>query len=125
MSIFIIWVDRENAKLFQFSQLKMERSQVKAQYADHPAHQIDALDRTRSEKEFYNELASKMSEASQILIIGPGVARHHFQNHLLEHFPIVAKKVVGCENVDQPTDSQVALIAQRFFKLGTAKLGVV
>ena len=117
MSIFVIWVDREHAKLFQFSNEKMERKHLQARHQDHHTHPVDDLDLKRRETKFFSEVTPHLSEATRILILGPGVAKHHFQNYLIEHFPILAKKVVGCENVDHPTDPQIAALARKFFNL--------
>lgn len=115
MSIYVVWVDREHAKLFQFSQEKMERKSFQARHFDHHTHRLDGLDQRRQEAAFFSDVVSHLSEAAKLLILGPGVAKHHFQNYLGEHFPILAKKVVACETVDHPTDPQIAAIARKFF----------
>ena len=115
MSIFVIWVDREHAKLFQFSQEKMERKNLQARHTDHHTHRQDSLDDKQHEHSFFSDLSSQISEAAKVLILGPGVAKHHFQNYLIEHQPGLAKKVVGCETVDHPTDPEIAAYAKRFF----------
>lgn len=105
MSVFVIWVDREHAKLFQFSGEKMERKLLQS------SHQ---------ERAFFSEAATHLKDASRVLILGPGVAKHHFQNYLLEHEPLLAKKVVGCETVDEPTDPQIAAFARKLFNMPAA-----
>ena len=119
MSIFVIWVDRENAKLFQFSNEKMERKNLTAHHTDHHTHQTTGLDHQNQEKAFFTQLATHLVDASRILILGPGVSKHHFQTYLMEHLPALSKKVVGCESVDHPTDAQIAALARKFFQLPT------
>ena len=121
MTCFIVWMDRENAKVFHFSREKMERKTLKSHSHDHHTHRMDNRDAERMEKKLFQEVAEELSSNSQILILGPGVAKHHFQNYLNEHHPILAKKVVACETVDHPSDSQIAAQAMRFFT-GTAPL---
>jgi len=120
MSIFVIWIDREHAKLFQFSNDKMERKALHAKHPDHHTHVIGQLDLAQWEKTFFTEVANHLESSSQILILGPGIAKHHFQTYLMEHHPLLSKKVVGCEAVDHPTDGQIASLARRFFKLGVS-----
>ena len=115
MSVFVIWIDREHAKLFQFSEEKMERKNLEAQHVDHHTHRVDGIDVQQREKAFYSQLLEHLTDATRILILGPGVAKHHFQTYLMEHFPLVAKKIAGCETVDHPTDSQIAALARKFF----------
>ena len=117
MSIFVIWVDRDHAKLFQFSNEKMERINLHASHQDHHTHRLDQIDQKQQDNSFFSEVAARLSEATRILILGPGVAKHHFQNYLTEHLPALAKKIAGCETVDHPTDSQIAALARKFFNM--------
>ena len=113
MSFFAVWIDRETAKLFQVSLEKMERQTIHFRYSDHHTHSLDELDRKQQERRFFSEVVEKLGPAENILILGPGVAKHHFQNFLIEHYPSLARKVVGCETVDHPTDSQIAAMAKK------------
>ena len=117
MSVLVIWIDREHAKLFQFSEEKMERKNLEARHTDHHTHRLDQLDVKRQEHEFYSEIATHFPESERILIVGPGVAKHHYQTFLTEHFPALAKKVAGCETLDHPTDPQIAALARKFFSV--------
>lgn len=115
MSVFVVWVDRETAKVFQFSNEKMERTVLHAQNSEHHTHALESVDHQRQERSFFKDVVGRLAEAARILILGPGVAKHHFQTYLMEQFPAVAKRVVGCETVDHPTDPQIAALAKRFF----------
>jgi stalled ribosome rescue protein Dom34 len=116
MKCFVVWIDRENAKVFEFSREKMERKTLKSHSPDHHTHRMDNKDSERIEKKLFLEVAEELSSDSQILILGPGVVKHHFQNYLNEHHPILSKRVVACETVDHPTDPQIAAQAMKFFK---------
>lgn len=114
MSVFIVWVDRVHAKVFHFSEEKMERKTVQAHFHHHHTHRLE-----QDEKEstrFYRELSGLMSLADSILLMGPGLAKEHLRNYLCEHHPLVAKKIVGCETVDHPTDGQIADFARKYFQ---------
>jgi len=119
MSICVVWIDRENAKLFEFSHEKMERRNLQSTHVDHHTHRFDAIEQRQREQTLFSELVTHVSEAPKLLILGPGVAKHRFQNYLTEHFPALAKKVVACEAMDHPTDSQIAAFARRYFNLPT------
>lgn len=119
MSLFVIWLDGSHAKLFQFLGEKMELRTLHSHHSDHHAHSSDQMDKAQQERKFYNEIAHKLADASQILILGPGVAKNHFQTYINEHYPAFAKLVVGCETVDHPTDKQIISLAKSFFKIAT------
>ena len=116
MSCFIVWIDRAGAKVIQFSREKMERKTLKSHSHDHHTHELDSQDMERKEKKLFQEVVESLSPASQILILGPGVVKHHFQNFLNEHHPLLSKKVVGCETVDHPTDPQIAAQAMKYLR---------
>jgi stalled ribosome rescue protein Dom34 len=117
MSAFVVWLDREHARVFEFSSSKMERRNLTARHAEHHTHELDQLDRQTWEKAYFTDLTALLTGASRLLLVGPGLAKHHFQNYLSEHFPLLSKRVVGCEVVDHPTDGEIAAMARKVFKL--------
>lgn len=117
MTFFVIWIDRAKAKIFQFSQEKMERKTLRSHLPDHHTHRQDSNDLEQKERRFFQGVSDAISPNSQILILGPGIVKHHFQNYLNEHYPILSKMVVACETVDHPTDPQIAAQALKYFKI--------
>lgn len=78
-------------------------------------HASNSVSQVFREQKFYQEIASSLVDSGSLLILGPGVAKHHFQNFLNEHYPSIAKKIVGCETVDYPSDPQIAAYAYKYF----------
>jgi len=117
MSVIAIWIDRDHAKLFEISSERMERKTIQARHTDHHTHRPDAIDLKNHEGTFFHELAKSVNSADRLLILGPGVAKYHFRSFLTEQMPALAKKLVGCETVDHPTDNQIAAFAMKFFDL--------
>ena len=60
--------------------------------------------------------AKLLEHSGRILIVGPGVAKHHFFTYLAEHQPQLSKKIAGIEMVDHPTDAQIAALTRTFFR---------
>lgn len=111
----VVWIDRDHAKIFEISDERMERIVLHARTPDHHTHRLDA-DEKESPK-FYEEVSQRLGDATKVLILGPGIARKHFHTFLEERHPDIAKKVIGSETVDHPTDHQIAAFATRFFRL--------
>ena len=116
MNIFIVWLDRENARIFHINQEKMQRNSLKSHRNTHHKHSRGELQK-QEEHTFHRELVGKLQEASHILLLGPGLSKHHFLNYVIEHHPALSKKIVGCETVDHPTDAQIAEHARKFFSV--------
>lgn len=100
MEIFLTWIDHDKARLYQFTQEKMERTIL---------HKKNSSD-------FMSDVSNRLKSASRILILGPGVAMQSFKRYLDENHPNIAKNIMGCEELIEPTDMAIAECAQRFFK---------
>lgn len=97
-----VWIDQDNAKVFEF---------------EGTAVQVRSLKHQQSElRKFFQEVANALRTANEVLIVGPGLAKHHLSTHLSEHYPLVFNKVVGCETVETPTENQIRAFAQNFFR---------
>lgn len=111
----VIWIDRETARLFLLSDEKMERKNLEVHMPEHHTHGKDASDRDRKEHKLFAAAAKELGAVDRVLILGPGVAKHHFKTYLEEHYPKEARKVVGLETVDHPTDGQIAAYTKKLF----------
>jgi stalled ribosome rescue protein Dom34 len=116
MTVAVVWIDREHAQLFLLSGNKMERKNFEGRRRDHHLHARDGIDKQREENGLFRELGNELGDAVQILILGPGIAKHHFRNYLTEQLPLIAKRVTGVEAVGHPTDKQINALALRFCK---------
>ncbi|MBY0471805.1 hypothetical protein K2X30_11620 [bacterium] len=121
MSIYAIWIDRENARIFHFSTEKMERKHLQSRHPDHHTHPLDQMDFQKMEHHFFKEICLHLKETTRLLILGPGVAKYHFQTYLMEQVPDLAKKLVACVTVDHPTDAQIGAAASKFFGMDILK----
>lgn len=120
MNVAVIWIDREHALLYLISTDKMERQKFSHHHKENHRHVRDSVEKTREEQGLFHDIGNALDGADQILILGPGVAKHHFQNYLSEQKPQVAKKVAGVETVDHPSDGQIAAMARKFYDKVTA-----
>lgn len=115
MKVSVIWIDREHARIFHFSEENMERKRIRGGHKEHHSHRRDNLDHEREEKSLFAEAKDELSASDRVLIVGPSMAKHHFQTFLVEHYPVIAKKIVGLETVDHPSDGQIAAMAKTYF----------
>ena len=117
MSAFIVWIDQEHAKLFQFAAGKQPvETQVKRITHDHHTHgkheHADA-----EHQAYFHDVAKHLVNATEILLVGPGLAREHFRTHLKKHHhSALEAAIVGSEPMDHPTDPQILAHARKFFK---------
>lgn len=72
---------------------------------------------------FFADVVTALGEAKEILIVGPGLARTAFARFVIERHPRVAKRVVGVEPMDHPTDRELLAFAKKYFHRTDQLLG--
>lgn len=114
MAACILFIDGEHAKFFNLNPGKMETTALKKHdHATHTAHDKNE----EHDKHFFHEVATHLKNVTELLIVGPGLAKNKFKTHLeTHHHHDLAKKVVGIETVDHPTDAQIIAAGKKFFK---------
>ena len=119
MKTFVVWLNSKNAQVFSLDPSGVQKSTVnkKLRESRHPQH---VEDKDLGSAEFYRDVAVTLKEADQILLIGPGLAKNHFQTYLTTHQThTLAKKVVGLEKFESDehkSDKQMLARAHKFFR---------
>lgn len=115
MSAFVLYLDREHAKIFKLMPDLTEK--LKMDKHIHHHHTSGDVDKAKDSTPFFKEVSEALKPASEILVLGHGIAKDQFVHFLEKHHSSdLAKKIVGNETVDKPTDNQVLDHARRFFK---------
>ncbi len=114
MSHAIVWLDNKHAKVFVFTEKAKEGHKVDRK-EHHTHHHTDGAGK-EDEKKYFHKLTSDLSHFTEILLVGPGLGKDHFKKYLDEHSKDVAKKIIGVETVDHPTDNELVALAKKVFK---------
>ena len=117
MTDYVVWLDSENAQIFAMKESGIEKSHLKKSGIDH--HTFNKKDHHGDApgEHFFRDLAVRLKDSGQLLILGPGLAKNHFKTHLeTHHAESLAKRIIGIENSDHPTDNQILATARKFFK---------
>lgn len=108
MAYVVLWLDSDEGKIFKFNPGKVDKVDLKRSSHEHHEKEKD---------HFYSRVAENVKDATELLLVGPGMAKKHFMSHLDGHsHGGLAKKVVGVENMDHPSDKQIVAEARKFFK---------
>lgn len=111
----VIWIDRKQARVFHVSDEAVELRQFTEEHPEHQPQLRDRLDREREQRAFFKQVAKDLSATGLLLVIGPGLAKHHFHNFLLEQHPMLGKRVAGIEAVEHPTSVDITALARKYF----------
>ena len=117
MNNFVVWLDSEEAKIFELKPAGIESSHLKKVDTDHHRrHKKDSND-NHNTLHYFHDLTLKIKSADQLLLLGPGLAKTHFKSHIESHLPdTLAKKIIGLENLENVSDNQIMAAAHKFFK---------
>ena len=114
MAACILFIDSDHAKFFNLNPGKIESTELKKHEVK---HHTGSEKNEEHEHHFFHEVATHLKGVSELLIVGPGLAKNKFKTHLeTHHHHDVAKSVVGMETIDHPTDPQIVAVGKKFFK---------
>jgi stalled ribosome rescue protein Dom34 len=118
MSAYVIWIDSAEAKVFKLKAGGMETKHIHTHgHKHHSDPHGHSSNHHPLREQLFKDVETHVSDATEILIMGPGEAKTLFKHHLEKHRPHdLAKKVVGMETTDHPTENQVLAQARKFFK---------
>jgi hypothetical protein len=71
--------------------------------------------RSAADHHFFDDVASALSGAHEILLIGPAETKQEFATYLRDKHPQLGKSIVAVETADHPTDAQILDYARRHF----------
>lgn len=110
----VVWIDNKIAKVFE---LAGEDVQHHVHHRDEPPHPIEPHTPRAAifEEKFFDAVAQRLSAQSPLLVLGPGVAKEQFAHHLERHHAELARKLVGVESSDHPSDAQIVAQARKRF----------
>ena len=115
MSLVAIWVDHQQANIFKFTPDGIKKGVIEGHFSNHHTHKMDSREEQIHEEQLFKELIPQLSDAKELLILGPGLTKVHFKKYLEKHSTVMGKMIVGCETTDHPTEPQLMSLASTFF----------
>ncbi len=119
MQVYVVWMDSKHAKVYRIQGEKFEVTTAAANTPDHHTHS-KSEDKHKDDHRYFAAIVDLLGHsADRILLVGPGNAKTHFKTHLEDHHnKELAKRVVGTETMDHPTDAQLVAHAHKYFASG-------
>lgn len=120
MKNFVVWLDSKNAHVFAMNSTGIVKNIVSKSDLDHHTRHKNDMRRDSNKEHYFSELSKSLKGADQILLMGPGLAKNHFKDHLTTHQAhTIAKKNIGIEKMESfehKTEKQMMAKAHKFFK---------
>jgi stalled ribosome rescue protein Dom34 len=115
MNTYVVWIEMNQAKIFNVSRSEpsltvLNRREIKHHTSRDPKNHKDC-------EKFFHLISETISNADEILLMGPGLAKKHFKSHLEHHHhKNLAKVVIGEITLDIMSDEQLLAHARDYFK---------
>jgi len=121
----IVWIDHSQAKIFHVGlsgedEIVMH-PHLPTRHLHHKANTIGSGN-APLDTAFMADAMNGVSDAGEILIIGPSTARTELAKYIREQRPDIGERIVAVEAADHPTDHQIIAHAKQYFKLGPARV---
>lgn len=107
----IVWTDHVSAQLLQLNAEQVHAHKVHAR--SHPTAQHGSG--VRTEHEFFGAVCDALDGVAQVLVTGSHTALADFRHYVEKHRPQTARRVVGYEVTDHPSENQLAARGREFF----------
>jgi len=120
----IVWIDHQQAKVFHIGLSGADQidlhPHLQTRHIHHKANSIGS-GHVHEDEELMQGVADAVSDAGEILIIGPAGAKTELAKYLREHRPEIGERIVGVEAADHPSDREIVAYARKHFKIGTLR----
>lgn len=107
----IVQVDHHSAQILQFDAEHVEAQRIKA----HTHHTRQHGSAVRTEHEFFGHVCDALAGIPEVLVVGAHQAQADFKHYADKHRPETARRIVGYETTDHPTEKQLVAYARQYF----------
>src|SRR5471032_3703856 len=109
----VVWLDQAEAHVIHFTRDAAESEVIKTT-SQHQKAGVVGNNRAEEDTTYMDEVATAITAAKEILIVGPGMEKLRFMRHLTKHHGDTAGKVISVETVDHPNDGQLLAYARKY-----------
>jgi stalled ribosome rescue protein Dom34 len=123
----IVWIDHLQARIFHLGLSGTDEiilhPNMPTRHIHHKANSRDS-GHVHESGEFLNHVLGTVSDAGEILILGPSGAKTELAKYIREQNPDVGGRIIAVEAADHPTDGEIVAYAKRHFKIGIVRSAV-
>lgn len=114
----VVWIDHRVAKIFEFGKNDVERILVHHENAPQQIHRKAGSigsGHSSEDEAYLKDVAKALSQAAEILILGPGHVKWQLRSYLNLHAPRVSERIMAVVDEDHPSDNQIVDHARKYF----------
>jgi len=120
----VVWIDHLQARVFHLGLSGLDEvvlhPHMPTRHIHHKANSIGS-GHVHESGEFLKQVLDAVSDAGEILILGPSGAKTELAKYIREHNPQVGDRIAAVEPADHPSDAEIVAYAKRHFKIGVVR----
>ena len=120
----VAWIDHLQARVFHIGLSGTDEvilhPHMPTRHIHHKANSIGS-GHAGFDKEFFAQVMNAVSDAGEILIIGPANAKTELAKYLREQHPKIGERIVAVEAADHPSDREIVAHAKQHFKIAALR----
>jgi stalled ribosome rescue protein Dom34 len=110
----VVWLDQTEAHVIHFTRDDAMTEVIKTT-SQHQKAGVTGNNRAEPDHTYMDEVTAAVTDAKQILVVGPGVEKLVLMRHMAKSYGETAEKVISVETVDHPNDGQLLTYARKYF----------
>ena len=107
----VVHVYHQTAQVLQFDAEHVQSQKIKT----HTHHTRQHGSTVRTEHEFFGHVCDALDGIAEVLVAGSHTAQADFRHYVEKHRPETARRIVGYESTDRPTEHQLVALARKYF----------
>ncbi len=114
----VIWLDHREAKVIGFSADDVQKVIVRHHGGHRQVHHRSGsvgAGHSAEDTKFFDEIVAAAGDSPEVLLVGPGQAKVALRRYIDTHLPVFARRVVGVEALDHPSEGELLTFARKYF----------
>ena len=113
-----LWLTSDEARIFRFTPGETQKHHMKKHGEQHHGQNGANHADSQDEGKFFGQVSEWIlkNKDDRFLIVGPGLAKTHFNTYFAKHHAPNAKQIVAVETMDKGSDGEIEDFAHRCFK---------
>lgn len=115
----VVWLDHLHAKVIDFTVADQHVQMVHSESDHRQVHRksgVPGSGKHAEDRAFFDGIVAALGDARDVLVAGPGLAKHAFLKDLEHRHPDWSRRVVGTETMDHPSVDELVASARRYFR---------
>lgn len=122
----VVWLDHRSAKVIDYALDDTHVVNVRHSGGHRQVHHragATGSGHAPDDRHFFDAIVTALGDAQEVLVTGPGNAKVAFREHVASHHAAFARRIVGVETLDHPSEGELLAFARKYFKRVDPMLG--